>query len=85
LLLSYLCPVCNGLDQLQASCRSCGGAAEDCGKASDYYGPYSPYRPIDELKLTNGFPDLAQHQCYHALYCPSCDSTQLHAVDEIRS
>lgn len=79
---SYVCSVCNGLEALAGSCSSCGQAAEDRGRLSDYDDPYSPYRPIDDMKLTNGFPDLERHQCIHMAYCPNCDASFALPVQE---
>jgi len=81
--MNVMCPVCNSFQALQAACRHCGGWMEDAGKLSDYYGDYSPYRPIDDAKQTNGLPDLAQHLCVHVAWCPSCRREQRVAVREV--
>ncbi len=70
--MSYMCSVCNGMASFVSNCPECNYIAQDLGKLSDYYGPYSPYRPIDELKATNGFKDLIQHTCIHLGYCSNC-------------
>ncbi|WP_281883566.1 hypothetical protein [Paenibacillus sp. YYML68] len=77
-----LCSVCNGMESVSASCPSCQGSALDQGKLSDYYGPYSPYRSMDDLKLTNGYADMEQQQCVHYGYCPQCDTAFPFAVQE---
>ncbi|WP_274363876.1 hypothetical protein [Paenibacillus thermotolerans] len=82
-MFGSICPVCNGFEQLVAACPQCGAKAEDQGKLSDLYGPYSPYRPIDDLKLTNGYDDLAHRQCMHAVYCPVCGETAIRSVNEV--
>ncbi|MED4604201.1 hypothetical protein P9314_26595 [Paenibacillus validus] len=79
---SYVCSVCNGLEALGGSCPSCRQAAEDRGRLSDYDDPYSPYRSIDDMKLTNGFADLERHQCVHMAYCPGCGATFTLSVQE---
>jgi predicted nucleic-acid-binding Zn-ribbon protein len=70
--LSSMCPVCNGLQALHSSCPKCGTSAADDGRLNDYLGPYSPYRPIDDVGLTNGFLDVHRQQCTHVAHCPSC-------------
>lgn len=70
--MSYICSVCNGMESLVNNCPECNHLAQDQGKLSDYYGPYSPYRPIDELKATNGSEDLIQHSCIHLAFCSNC-------------
>lgn len=71
--MPFQCPVCNGLEPLRFPCPRCGTITRDMGRISDYYAPYSPYREIDDLKRTNGAPDLRLHQCIHAACCPECD------------
>nr|WP_243735033.1 hypothetical protein [Paenibacillus turpanensis] len=70
-----MCPVCNGFQQLQYSCPICEYPAVDQGRLNDMYGPYSAYRPIDDIKLTNGYADVSEHECIHVILCPRCDRT----------
>jgi hypothetical protein len=77
-----ICPVCNGFDLLEAACPDCGGVAEDCGRLGDYYGPYSPYRPIDDIRMTNGYPDVRERECLHAAHCTRCGQTFVSGVSE---
>jgi hypothetical protein len=71
-MLTDICDVCNGMAALASICPECNQLADDQGKLSDFYGPYSPYRSIDELNATNGFEDLDQHRCTHLAYCSNC-------------
>jgi hypothetical protein len=77
-----ICPVCNGLYLLQAACPACGETAEDYGRLGDYYGPYSPYRPIDDVRMTNGFPDVRERECLHSAYCDRCVQSFVVSVKE---
>jgi len=70
--LSYMCPVCNGLQALNAECSVCTHQACDCGRLDDYLGPYSPYREIDDIAMTNGYPDVVNHLCIHLVNCTAC-------------
>ncbi|WP_438434175.1 hypothetical protein [Gorillibacterium sp. sgz500922] len=67
-----VCPVCNGLRTLSARCPICGQAAEDQGRYNDLFGPYSPYRPIEDVSRTNGLPDLTLGACAHVAVCRNC-------------
>lgn len=80
--LMHVCPVCNGISTLAIPCPQCGQLAADCGRADDFAGPYAPYGPIDEMKRTNGFLDLAVHACVHSLYCERCSQSFAYAVPE---
>lgn len=48
--IAYGCPICNGLISLSILCPHCGETMEDHGRLLDMFAPYSPYRPIDDLK-----------------------------------
>jgi hypothetical protein len=80
--VNHICPICNGMAGLQAQCAACGHLLDDAGRLYDYYGDYSPYRPIDDGKQANGYPDLAQHLCIHVGWCPACRQEQLLAIHE---
>ena len=40
--MNTMCPACNGTLSESPVCP-CGQKMEDCGPATDYAGPYSPY------------------------------------------
>ncbi|RAV20352.1 hypothetical protein [Paenibacillus contaminans] len=71
--MSYYCPVCNGLQNAAVRCPKCAGPAEDCGRFNDFLGPYAPYRAIDDMNLSNGFYDRANHVCVHVMHCLACE------------
>lgn len=77
-----LCPVCNGLTELAMPCPACGRPLDDSGRLSDYFSDYSPYRPIDDGKMTNGIRDLETGLCIHVGWCPSCRSEYRLSVSE---
>ena len=81
--MAYLCPVCNGLNLLQSNCTHCNHHLDDYGRVDQIWGPYAPYREIDDLKMTNGFEDFENHKCIHLASCPSCGKDQLIAINEI--
>jgi hypothetical protein len=67
-----LCPLCNGFGSEPDSCNACGGKVTECGRTSDWTGPYEPYAPIAESLrnvLSNG--DEAG-LCCHVVYCDNC-------------
>ncbi|HBI04627.1 MAG TPA: hypothetical protein DDY49_11430 [Paenibacillaceae bacterium] len=77
-----ICPLCNGLESCAKECPNCHKEMEDTGKLENYYGPYSPYEEIDQLRLINGFPDLEQAQCLHVISCPHCGKQEMVAINE---
>lgn len=80
--MEYVCPVCNGLEELKSTCTSCGNVVEDKGRLMDFYDDYSPYMPIDQMKLEDGYEDLAKHLCPHIVYCESCLREEVVFVQE---
>lgn len=78
-----LCPICNGLHTLEAICDACSINMEDHGRLEQLYGPYSPYREIDHIKLTNGYADVYEQQCIHVGICPNCSFNKLFFIQEI--
>lgn len=76
------CPVCNGLALIVACCSRCGTLLTDAGRLENNYADYSPYREIDDLRLTNNFPDLNVSQCLHVLYCNQCQREEITGVSE---
>jgi hypothetical protein len=80
--LSSYCPVCNGLQSLSTKCSECQTSSLDFGRFNDYLGPYSPYRPIEDISMTNGFPDIEEHSCMHMMCCPNCNSSFIVGVKE---
>lgn len=73
--MGTVCPVCNGMESLHIDCPQGGHGTADMGRFNDYLGPYSPYRPIDEISSTNGFMDVAEQQCIHVVYCELCNDS----------
>jgi hypothetical protein len=49
----------------------------------DLYGNYSPYRPIDDLKMTDGMIDVTTHECPHQVWCLKCGFNEVRMIREI--
>jgi DNA-directed RNA polymerase subunit M/transcription elongation factor TFIIS len=78
-----ICPVCNGFENIEASCSSCGSRLEDSGRVMDFYDDYSAYMPIDQMKMEDGYPrDYQQEECPHLLKCPACGHDSVMFIKE---
>lgn len=78
-----ICPICNGFQALEKNCNHCGNTLEDKGRIMDYYDDYSPYMPIDQMKLENGYDnDFQDELCAHLLKCPQCGMDELVFLQE---
>lgn len=83
--MSFGCPICNAFSEMKEVCPNCGQTLTDHGRYSDYFGDYSPYRPIEDLKLSDGIVDNAKnHECVHITQCVHCGCNQLIPVQEVR-
>lgn len=80
--VSYICLICNGMKTFERNCPQCGKRMADGGRLDDYSGPYSPYREIEHLKLTNGYFDAANHLCVHHTYCGVCGYSAIVQMEE---
>lgn len=79
----FICPICNGFEEIQTYCPSCGNKLEDKGRLMDYFDDYSAYMPIDQMKLEDGYVDDNQnHKCPHLLYCSSCGADHVTLINE---
>jgi hypothetical protein len=78
-----MCPLCNNFGSLDVQCPSCGSGMENKGREAEYYDDYSPYMPIDQMKLEDGYPsDFKDGECPHVFACRNCGSDQVIMVKE---
>lgn len=64
-----VCPLCNGLYNIQYNCIKCNSPMEDKGAKVNYYDDYSPYL-LDEI--TNKADGVNRDECVHFFICPNC-------------
>ena len=79
--MQSMCPVCNGLTQLQAICSICYQPMIDLGRETDFWDDYSPYREIQHLLMGMNTTEN-KTVCLHLAHCPFCDHEQTVAVEE---
>ncbi|NEY70821.1 hypothetical protein [Bacillus mesophilus] len=78
-----ICPICNGFESSETTCKQCQSVMEDKGRVIDYFDDYSPYMEIDGMKKIDGYEQtLQQHQCAHLLYCNHCQTEQVIFIQE---
>ncbi|MRG86904.1 hypothetical protein [Salinibacillus xinjiangensis] len=79
----YVCPVCNGLTNMEKTCQVCSGQMVDRGRLIDYFDDYSPYLEDEDAKLVDGFLETkSNHLCVHVYHCLSCDSEVEVTIEE---
>lgn len=49
----------------------------------DFYDDYSPYMPIDQMKLEDGFKDdFKKETCPHLYKCMDCGHEEIQFIQE---
>lgn len=66
--MEKVCPICNGLEEIDEVCPQCGHKMLDGGALQNYLGPYSPYVESDMVPL-----NMTNNGCVHLVYCPNCN------------
>lgn len=79
--MERVCPLCNGLQQIDTCCPRCGHQLIDAGSLQNFFGPYSPYEEYNMYGSLASF-DVAG-QCVHLFYCPACDFDQRTAIEQV--
>ncbi|MCH1627085.1 hypothetical protein [Fredinandcohnia quinoae] len=78
-----ICPLCNGLRNINFTCDQCGNHLEDTGRIIDYFDDYSAYMEIDDMKKSDGYAStLSQHECAHLFYCSTCKNGEVRLIKE---
>lgn len=67
--MKRVCPLCNGLYEIEISCPNCGRDMSDNGPVVNYLDNYSPYL-LDDISHTED--GAAEDECTHLFCCPSC-------------
>lgn len=79
-----MCPVCNGLMIMAPLCPDCSGKMEDQGREAEFYDEYSPYMPIDQMKLEDGYPDdYVKEKCPHLYKCNDCGANKVFLIKAV--
>lgn len=67
-----LCPLCNGIGSEPDHCSVCGSKVTECGRTTDWTGPYEPYEPSSETWQNSYSQGNGMDFCCHVVYCESC-------------
>lgn len=78
-----ICPICNGLRQIEKNCPNCHAQLEDQGKVSDFLDPYGHYNDIETVKSADGYPETVEDKiCPHLMVCTNCGHENVKFVQE---
>ena len=78
-----MCPICNGLRELENYCTVCGTALVNSGKVSDFLDPYGHYNDEETVKMGDGYPNTEKDQiCPHLMSCNRCNHDQVIFIRE---
>ncbi|WP_085506868.1 hypothetical protein [Thalassobacillus devorans] len=78
-----ICPICNGIEEVEDRCPDCSNQMVDHGKIVDYLDDYSPYLEVMLTKMVDGDPDSATvQQCIHVIQCVECGKIMTKGIQE---
>ncbi|GAA0382845.1 hypothetical protein [Bacillus horti] len=82
-----MCPTCNGMVSIHIPCPQCNTLMLDHGRISDYYAPYSPYREVDHIKMTEPALEATSSvsSCLHYISCPHCSVEGTVSIEEVEN
>ncbi len=66
--MDFICPVCNGLQDIYMECPKCSGEMKEGGSLQQFFDPYSPYISGEILKDEG----VSEKQCVHLAFCDQC-------------
>jgi hypothetical protein len=76
--MKEICPLCNGLYEIDFQCTNCDTRMIDNGPVVNYLDNYSPYL-VDEIsKKTDGAP---KDKCVHLFQCPFCNENKSFIIE----
>lgn len=81
--MEQICPLCNGLQEIDRRCPKCGKEMLDGGRLQDFYEPYSPYLDDNLLSPPKLALDNSLGLCMHLIYCPRCGEDQRIIIKEL--
>lgn len=68
--MELVCPLCNGLKEINYECNECKALMVDEGPIVNYLDDYSPYLSNDITQLVDGAPN---DKCMHLFTCNKCN------------
>lgn len=78
--MEHLCPLCNGMVEIQNICSKCGSIMKDGGRVQDFYDDYSPYLSYGITDIMDGEPDGI---CQHIFKCPVCGNDYVDNINKM--
>lgn len=76
--MELICPLCNGLYEVEFDCLKCNSDMEDKGPKVNYYDDYSPYL-LDEI--TSNVDGVKRDQCVHVFQCSNCGYKENYSIE----
>ncbi|NLJ98348.1 MAG: hypothetical protein GX320_03665 [Tissierellia bacterium] len=76
--MKSICPLCNGLYEIDYNCTNCNTNMIDKGPKVNYLDDYSPYL-LDEI--THRVDGVKRDECLHIYQCPNCGLQQNYSIE----
>ncbi len=79
--MDLVCPLCNGIKNMNISCPVCSAKLKDNGPIVNYLDDYSPYLSNDITQLVDG---ALHDQCVHLFSCEKCEYDKRIKINRVR-
>ncbi|QNO15630.1 hypothetical protein HYG86_13020 [Alkalicella caledoniensis] len=77
--MDFICPVCNGLENIYIDCPKCRESMEEGGSLQQFLDSYSPYISGDILDEEG----MNEKQCVHLVFCGECGYDERVSVKKV--
>ena len=76
--MKEICPMCNGLYEMDFKCVRCSDKMKDEGPIINYLDDYSPYLLDDISYKIDG---VSSDKCVHLYQCISCEEDKKYIIE----
>ncbi len=76
--MKTVCPLCNGLYNVDYNCPKCNGVMVDKGPEVNYMDNYSPYLLDEITHLVDG---VKNDKCVHIYQCSNCNYKKRYSIE----
>ena len=77
--MEMICPLCNGIKDVDNLCPDCHGQMNNKGPIEDFYDNYSAY--LDQ-NITQRLDNADPNYCVHLFQCATCGEDKRIAIEK---
>ena len=77
--MDFICPVCNGLENIYMNCPDCEQQMQEGGSLQQFFDPYSPYISGEILNEEG----MNEGECVHLVFCNQCGNDKRVSIGKV--